>query len=180
MILCQECRRNEANIHIIKNMDGKQTELNLCEQCARKKEELDFSLEPQFSLHKLFAGMLDQSLYGSREAKMTVNSQCPSCGLSFAQFSQIGRLGCSECFVAFEDKLKPLLRRIHGGCTHSGKVPVRAQSRVELLREMDQLKEELQQTVQNEEFEEAALLRDRIRNIEDKIEQDEPGKGDLQ
>jgi len=179
-MLCQECRRNEANIHIIKNIDGEQTELNLCEHCARKMDELDFSFEPQFSLHKLFASMLDQSLLGSREAMAAGNLQCPSCGLSFAQFSQIGRLGCSECFTAFENKLKPLLRRIHGGSKHSGKVPVRAQSRVKILRELDQVKEELQLKVQNEEFEEAALLRDRIRVIEGKMQQDELEKGDSQ
>jgi protein arginine kinase activator len=75
---------------------------------------------------------------------------------------------------------KPLLRRIHGGSKHSGKVPVRAQSRVKILRELDQLKEELQVKVQNEEFEEAALLRDRIRVIEGKMQQEEPEKGDSQ
>lgn len=178
MMLCQECRRNEANIHIIKNMDGKQSELNLCEQCARKKEELDFSFEPQFSLHKLFAGMLEQGLFDSREEKMSAKRQCSSCGLTFAQFSQIGRLGCDECFVVFKDKLKPLLRRIHGNCIHSGKIPVRAQARVNFIREMDQLQEVLQLKVQNEEFEEAVLLRDRIREIESKIRLDETEKGD--
>lgn len=179
-MLCQECSRNEANIHIVKNVDGKQAELNLCEQCALKKEELDFSFEPQFSLHKLFAAMIAQNQHGNRDEKKAASLQCPSCGLSFAQFSQIGRLGCSDCFSAFEENLKPLLRRIHGGCTHSGKVPARARDRVECLRELDQLKEELLLKVQNEEFEEAALLRDRIRALESKIEQDESTKGDLQ
>ena len=179
-MLCQECRRNEANIHIVKNVDGKQTELNLCEQCALKKEELDFSFEPQFSLHKFFAAMLDQNLRGKRDEKKAASLQCPSCGLSFALFSQVGRLGCSDCFSAFEDNLKPLLRRIHGGCIHTGKVPARTRDRVKFLRELDQLKEELLLKVQNEEFEEAAGLRDRIRTIEGKMEQDESEKGDLQ
>jgi len=179
-MICQECQCNEANIHIIKHVNGKQTELNLCEQCARKYDEIDISLEPQFSLHKLFASMLNQSLRGSREAKLAVNSQCPSCGLTFAQFSQIGRLGCSDCFNAFEERLKPLLRRIHGSSIHTGKVPTRARKRVEILRELDQLKEELQVKVQNEEFEDAALLRDRIRNVEGKMKQSEIKKGDLQ
>jgi protein arginine kinase activator len=172
-MLCQECRRNEANIHIVKNIAGKQSELNLCEQCARKKEELDFSFEPQFSLHKLFASMLEQSLQGSRKQAGDPNLQCSSCGLSFAQFSQIGRLGCSECFTAFNDRLKPLLRRIHGGCSHSGKVPSRLRNKVNLLREIDQLKTELQEKVQNEEFEEAALLRDRIREMEGNIKKND-------
>lgn len=169
-MLCQECRRNEANIHIVKYVNGKQTELNLCEECARKKEELDFTFEPQFSLHKLFASMLNQSLRDTRESKVANNMQCPSCGLTFAQFSQVGRLGCSECFTAFEHKLKPLLRRIHSGGAHNGKVPVQVQSRVKAKRQIDRLKEELLEKVHNEEFEDAALLRDRIRELESKVE----------
>lgn len=175
-MLCQECRRVEANIHIVKHVNGKQTELNLCEQCARKKEELDFTFEPQFSLHKLFASMLNQGLIGTREEKESAALQCPDCKLTFAQFSQIGRLGCGSCVGAFEQRLKPLLRRIHAGSTHTGKIPARARIKVKRLRELDKLKEELEQKVQKEEFEEAALLRDQIRSTEKELAAE--GKGE--
>ncbi len=177
-MLCQECQANEANIQIIKSADGKQTEEFLCDQCARQKEELDFSFEPQFSLHKLFSSMLNQNLLGSRESMHAAKTQCSACGLSFAQFSQIGRLGCKECYNAFDASLKPLLRRIHASSTHTGKIPVRAQRRVKYIRELDQLKEELQVKVQKEEFEEAAQLRDRIRAMEKSLqEEDSRGTG---
>lgn len=179
-MLCQECRRNEATIHIVKNANGKQTELNLCEHCARKKEELDFSFEPQFSLHKLFTSILNQSLGENREAMLAANDKCPACNLTFAQFSQIGRLGCSECLNAFEGNLKPLLRRIHAGCTHTGKVPAKARSRVNKIRELDQLKEDLKEKIQSERFEEAAILRDRIKVMEEEVRNDAGEKGDSQ
>ncbi len=177
-MFCQECHKNEANIQIIKSVDGKQTEEFLCEQCARQREELDFSFEPQFSLHKLFASMLNQGILGGRESMLAAKSQCPECGLSFAQFSQIGRLGCSDCFEAFDERLRPLLRRIHASSTHTGKIPARTQRRVKYKRELDQLKEELQLKIQNEEFEDAAVLRDKIKTMEKDLEQglqDEPG-----
>ncbi len=177
-MLCEECRQKEATIHIVKQMDGNQTEINLCEQCARKKKELEVSFEPQFSLHKLFASMLNQSLRDSRRAQQAVDTQCPSCGLTFSQFSQIGRLGCSDCFKAFEEQLKPLLRRIHAGCAHTGKVPLKILGRVQAVREIDQLKEELQAKIINEEFEEAAVLRDRIRALEEDILQKEANGGE--
>lgn len=172
-MLCQECRYNEANIHIVKNINGEQSELNLCESCARKTDELDFSFEPQFSLNKLFSSMLNQGLYGNgnREERLAVDKKCPSCSLTFAQFGQVGHLGCSDCVLAFEDNLKPLLKRIHGDSIHTGKVPAKARERVNILRELDQLKEELQSKVQREEFEKAAELRDRIREIEQDINQ---------
>ncbi len=180
-MLCQECRLKEANIHIVKNINGTHSELNLCEHCARKKEELDFSFEPQFSLHKLFNSMLNQSICGSRETMQADKIQCPSCRLTFSQFSQIGRLGCSRCIPAFEEKIEPLLRRIHGSSTHTGKIPVKVRKRVNKLREIDQLKEDLKAKIQNEEFEKAALLRDRIKTAEKEIKREtdqEDGKED--
>jgi protein arginine kinase activator len=170
-MLCQECRKEEANVFITKIINGKKTELQLCERCARAKEELDFSFEPQFSLHNLFGGMLDESMRGSRESLRLSKAQCPTCALTFAQFSQIGRLGCSDCFGAFGDKLQPLLRRIHGSARHTGKVPRRSQSKVRFKRELDRLKEELQQKVRHEEFEQAAELRDRIKALEKDLQE---------
>lgn len=177
-MLCQECRKNEANIHIVKQVDGKQVEINLCEQCARKKKELEFSFEPQFSLHKLFASILNQNLRDKQENKPATDTQCAACGLTFSQFSQIGRLGCSECFKAFETQLKPLLRRIHGGSAHTGKVPLKIQGRVKAVREIDQLKDALKEKVNREAFEEAAQLRDRIRALETDIRQQSDLKGE--
>ena len=103
----------------------------------------------QFSLHNLFGTLLNENMRGSREALRAAKLQCPDCGLTFAQFSQIGRLGCSSCYGAFEEKLKPLLRRIHGSTRHSGKVPRRSRSAIRFKRELDRLKDELQR-VRNE------------------------------
>jgi len=169
-MLCQECRNNEAHIQIIKIVDGKKTELYLCEQCARMHEDIGFSAEPQFELSKLFGSMLNQGLFGNRDQLIASRLQCPACGLSFAQFSQVGKLGCTECLATFEDKLKPLLKRIHASCSHTGKVPVSLQGKVQIIRELDQLKEDLQNSIYNEEFEEAAKLRDRIRHIEKQMQ----------
>jgi len=171
MMICQECSKEEANVFITKIINGKKLELYLCEKCARKKEELDTSFEPQFALHNLFSGLLHDHVRGSREQVRVAKSQCPVCALTFAQFSQIGRLGCSTCFTAFGDKLQPLLKRIHGSSRHNGKVPRRGQEAVLVKRDLERLKEELQMAVSSEEFEEAAKLRDRIRAMEKDLEQ---------
>lgn len=172
-MFCQECGREEASVHITRIVNGKKTELNLCRRCARNAEELkelDFSFEPQFKLHSLFGGLLNENVCGSREGSRASKVQCPSCALTFAQFSQIGRLGCSECLAAFEENLQPLLRRIHGSCKHNGKVPRRSEAAVKFKRELERLKDELRQKVQKEEFEDAALLRDRIRTLEQELQ----------
>ncbi len=165
-MLCQECQQNPANVHITKIINGKKTEMHLCEICAQKKEELDFSFEPQFSLQNLFGSLLHDGLSGVGEKASLSKLQCPGCGLTFAQFSQIGRLGCSECFLAFGERLHLLLRRIHGSSSHSGKIPARIGGKARLKRELADLKEQLQAAVQRENFEQAALLRDKIKEME--------------
>lgn len=175
-MLCQECRKNEATIHIVKNSYGRQVELNLCEACARKKEELHFTFEPQLSLHKLLTSMLNQGLIEGTRPKTEEGQQCAGCGLTLAQFSQVGRLGCSQCFETFAGNIKPLLRRIHAGTRHTGKVPLKIASRVSTIREIDRLKEDLKARVQQEEFEEAAQIRDKIRSLEEEVKEEEMGE----
>lgn len=174
-MLCQECGHNQANVFITKFVNGKKTELHLCEQCARQKDDFDFSFEPQFSLHNFFSSLLHDGMFESREKIAAGKLQCPNCGLTFAQFRQIGRLGCSECYPTFREELYPLLRRIHGNTSHTGKIPGRAGSTVKARRELTQLKSLLQQAVQGEHFEEAARLRDRIRAMEQELTGREDG-----
>ncbi len=177
-MLCDSCNQNEATIHIVRVLDGEKTEQNLCEKCARANKELDFSFEPQFSLHKLFSSLIDQKLHGSREKGLLCKLQCPDCGLSFAQFSQVGRFGCSSCIETFEEKMKPLLSRIQAGSVHSGKVPARFRSRIKLRRELKALQEELQEKIKSERFEDAAVLRDRVRVMEKEIREEDTAKGE--
>ena len=172
-MICQECQQESATVHITKIINGSKTELHLCRRCAQAHDELDFSFEPQFSLHNLLGSLLGESMRGSREALGKAKVQCPSCDLTFAQFSQIGRLGCSDCFSAFDEQLAPLLRRIHGSIRHTGKVPRRSQGAVRFARELERLREEMRLAVQKEKFEEAARLRDEIKALEQTVEKGE-------
>ena len=172
-MICQECQQESATVHITKIINGRKTELHLCRRCAQAHDELDFSFEPQFSLHNLLGSLLGESMRGSREALGKAKVQCPSCDLTFAQFSQIGRLGCSDCFSAFDEQLAPLLRRIHGSIRHTGKVPRRSQGAVRFARELERLREEMRLAVQKEKFEEAARLRDEIKALEQTVEKGE-------
>jgi protein arginine kinase activator len=174
-MICQECQQETASVHITKIVNGRKTELHLCRRCAQAHDELDFSFEPKLSLHNLLGSLLGESMRGSREALRKGKVQCPSCALTFAQFSQIGRLGCSDCFPAFDEQLAPLLRRIHGSSRHTGKVPRRSQGAVRFVRELERLREELKLRVQKEEFEKAAELRDQIKALENEMREGEQG-----
>lgn len=118
----------------------------------------------QFDIADLLAGMVDSMTHSEEERVGHV--VCPRCGLQYSSFKETGRLGCGECYQAFQSQLKPLLRRIHGDTRHRGKAPVRGGAGGTALRAVQRLHDELQRAVEREEFERAAQIRDDIRRLE--------------
>ncbi|GAB6992528.1 UvrB/UvrC motif-containing protein [Paenibacillus pini] len=171
-MLCQECGKRPATLHFTKIVNGEKTEFHFCESCAREKGEMIPGTSGGFSIHSLLSGLLDIETMGKNATGATKASQtlrCEECGMTYSQFSKIGRFGCSSCYKYFDDRLDPLFKRVHGSLVHVGKVPKRGGGRIQVKRKIDDLKQELQQRIQQEEFEEAAELRDQIRNLEKEI-----------
>jgi protein arginine kinase activator len=134
--------------------------MNLCKECAQ-----------QYHSAKIFPGLISdfmQALFALKGAPVgqQAASRCPVCGLTYAQIQKAGRVGCHHCYETFEPQMNFLLRRMHGGSRHVGKVPRRGGSCIRRQNEMRSLKAELQELVEREAFEEAAVLRDRIREME--------------
>jgi len=182
-MLCQECNQNKATVYVSKIVNGIKTEVQLCEKCAKEKGDIDLSFEPQFSLQNFFASFLGEP-WAPQKDKETIHPakvQCGTCGLTFAQFSQIGRFGCSDCYHSFGDeKLQPLFRRIHGSIDHAGKVPRRIGGVTRIKREIGKLRKQLQEQIQEEEYEKAAEIRDKIRKMEKELEEKEGGSEDAE
>ena len=176
-MLCQNCQQREANVHLHKTINGKIEEKYLCEECAKKAQEVTVSFHPGM----MVADFL-QALLGISPAKDKIQTQvatepegpdevCPQCGISLQKISRTGKLGCSTCYEQFSSHLEPLLRQIHGGGQHLGKIPLRRGTVFREKMELKEWKNQLQQHIAREEFEEAALLRDKIRDAERKLEE---------
>lgn len=165
---CQECGKRPATLHFTKIVNGEKTELHICESCARERGELIPGASGGFSIHNLLSGLLDFDPASAAGAKQPA-LRCEMCGMTYSQFSKMGRFGCSHCYKHFADRLDPLLKRVHGNTVHVGKVPKRAGGRVKTKREIDKLKKEMQSLIAQEDFESAAQLRDRIRELEKEI-----------
>ena len=166
-MLCDICGKNQATVHLTEIVDEQMNELHLCEECARQKSA---QMEQQFGLSDLLAGLAE---FEKPALEKEVSSlKCPNCNLTYADFKKIGRLGCGECYKAFKKYLGPLLKRIHGSSQHVGKVP----AKVKVVRkkiDLTDLRNALQKAIENEEFEEAAKLRDQIKELEKKQVQNE-------
>ena len=169
-MVCDICGKNNATVHLTEIIDNKMSKLHLCEECARKKGT---EMEEHFGLSDLLAGLADFGTKTGQEKETKV--KCPRCGMTYKDFKNIGRLGCSDCYTTFDESLSPLIKRIHGSAEHFGKTPskpkraaAKSAPRKKKEDKMDELKERLQRAVKLEEFEEAAKLRDKIRELEKK------------
>jgi protein arginine kinase activator len=167
-LLCQECGKKPATLHFTKIVNGEKNEFHICESCARDKGEMIPGSPNGFSIHSLLSGLLDFERTGPGSIQETM--RCEACGLTYPQFSKLGRFGCSSCYQSFESKLDPLFKRVHGNTVHVGKIPKRSGGVIQTKREIDRLRRELITRIDQEEFEAAAQLRDRIRELERKAE----------
>ena len=116
------------------------------------------------------SGVLEQQLKletTAEDLKELDSKQCPICGISFYEFRQEGRLGCPHDYVFFGNELEPLLINVHGDNKHIGKSPARGAVDTETQTELIRLRREMKEAVEQEDYEQASELRDRIRNIEE-------------
>ena len=166
-MLCDLCGKNQATVHLTEIVDEQMTELHLCEECARQKS---VQMEQQFGLADLLAGLAELGGKTAAEKEVTDKIKCPNCSLTYDDFKKIGRLGCSECYTSFKRYLLPLLKKIHGSARHLGKIPnvkvVVDSESAPAVSEIDELRHKLQAAIGREEFEEAAFIRDQIKEAE--------------
>lgn len=170
-MLCQICNERPATVHITKVLNGTKVELHMCEECAREKEGIDLTagipqFETSFSLPNILSGMMDFVNAGVVQHTGQSQLRCKGCGMDYESFKKTGMLGCSQCYENFESRLEPLIKRIHGNAKHTGKVPKRTGGLVRVKRDIERLKYELNKAIENEEYEKAAELRDRIKALE--------------
>ncbi len=161
---CDICGKKKATVHLTEIVDEQMSEMHLCEECARQKS---VQMEQQFGLADLLAGLADFGKPVSESEK--VDLQCSNCGLTYEEFRKFGRLGCSECYEAFKMHLSTLLKKVHGSNQHLGKTPAKIPpAQKKQLENFQELKSQLMQAIQMEDFEKAAQLRDKIRDTEKK------------
>ncbi|MHC4660704.1 MAG: UvrB/UvrC motif-containing protein [Planctomycetota bacterium] len=161
-MLCENCKKNIATVHLTEIVDDVKKEVHLCEECANDKG-LSFKKQ-QFSLQELLGSIIAQEAKTSETADPTAS--CLECGMTFADFQSKGRLGCPNDYVTFKKTLVPLLEKIHGNAQHFGKVPSRADRGLATEKERMELKQKLAEAVKRENYELAADLRDRISKLE--------------
>ena len=183
-MLCQRCSQNQAAIHVEKNINGKKTEIHLCQSCYK---DIGGITSGEFGWTSLFGGIDSaKGLYGQPIARKSL--KCSNCGLTYDKFISGGKFGCPNCYGEFSEKLEHMFKRLHGNTTHQGRLPESSKSlkkprskKTQLNHEVENtktseemepresifdLKQQLAKAVKTEDYALAAKLRDRILDLE--------------
>lgn len=169
-MVCDNCKKNEATVHIKKIINGSKQEYSLCDVCANELNEMNFSdvssmgFSSNFTVQDLLGGIID---YVNQSTQSNVNvPTCKNCGMAYSEFKKTGLVGCMECYDSFKTAMTPVIKRVQGGVDHIGKIPKKSGKEIMERRKLLKLKEELSGAILNEEYELAAELRDKIREIQ--------------
>lgn len=178
-MLCENCNVNEATIHFTEIRNGIQTEHHLCSKCAATLDVPGYldGMNKEFPFVKLLTGLLAAG--GVTAAMQDTPLQhicCPGCGMSFDEFTRVGKFGCAECYSVFGPLIDDKMKYIHGENVHRGKKynqknvlengHKKSQSDEESKEnELENLQLKLREAVEIENFEEAARLRDEIKAL---------------
>ncbi len=140
-------------------VDGQMKKIDLCEECAKEQGVTD---PKGFALADLLLGLGAASEMESGSGEL----ECPACGFAQADFKKSGRLGCSDCYATFAEPLVGMLKQMHKGTQHVGKVPKALRQEMDFTKQRQQLEKQLSKAIQTEDYEQAAKLRDQMKELD--------------
>ena len=163
-MLCEKCHQKQATVHVKQIVNGVKTEMRLCQDCSAK-------MDTPVSVEALFNGLLGSFLSMAAEKQSSRGhanyEPCSNCGMTFEGFtSGGGKLGCAACYRVFSRQLEAILKNVQASIRHEGKIPKKSGQAMIQKREADRLRMLMGKAIEEENFEEAARLRDEIRSLE--------------
>ena len=160
---CTMCNQNEATVFYREIVNGKESRYALCKVCAAKKES---SKKTIFSDKGFEKGLFDTFFAPtSSRGKRQEEKRCHLCASTFKDLQRMGKVGCPVCYSAFEEELAPTLNRLHKSAVHVGKRPEGMRTEATPKDEISVLEQKLRVAVSEEKYEDAAVIRDKIREL---------------
>lgn len=178
---CQNCGENEANIKYTQMINDEKSEMYLCEKCAQDMK-IDMNFDMNFGFDNIFSSLFAGDMT-VKPVELSDELYCDVCGTKYADFAKTGLLGCENCYRVFSKRLDSIIKRLHGNNRHVepeiNSIPKFRKKKTEkssVKNEIEQLKEKLEKCIKSEEYEEAAIIRDKIKVLEKKMNERERGE----
>lgn len=175
-MICEHCQQRNATVTVTQIVNGQNKEHHYCEVCATQfyPFNLDFKQEPM-KLNQLLSNFFgipaNQQTAGEAEKKMPQQqASCQKCGSTYQQFLKDGKLGCAQCYETFSQQLPHIFKRLQAGTKHIGKQPGQISSALSIQKRIDEIRLAMQSAITEERFEDAAALRDEVRELELKLQ----------
>ncbi len=172
-MICEICNKNPATIHIQEIVNGEKKVLHICAECAAKKSSDDPMLQG-FNVAEMLYNLSGQfglpfSPEPQKPSNHEVELECPVCHWTSEDLKKNGKLGCEECYNVFKGVIASALKTMHRGTLHVGKTPGETpeNSTGQAMLEIMNLQKELDELVQREEYEKAAVIRDQINKLKE-------------
>ena len=191
-MLCDNCGKREANVRYSENINGRRKELNLCEECSKKLGITNMNFNMPIDFSSFFGEFMED--FATPDFIPLLNQvktlKCDQCGYTFDDIVNTGKLGCGNCYSVFEERLDPIIKRIQGSNKHVGRIGKIIDDRItkkheevnktsekqesnikenetksEKQNKLEKLQEELKQAIKEERYEDAAKIRDQIKNL---------------
>lgn len=164
---CDFCDK-KATVFLTQLVEGQMKKVCLCDSCAKERGVTD---PTGFSLADLLLGGVAGAVAAkastvSPQAPQSGGRRCQSCGFSLEDLKRVRRFGCSDCYATFAEEVGQMVRGMHKGTTHIGKVPAGLMAMQVLHQRLEELRSRLDQAIASESYEEAAGIRDEIRHLE--------------
>ncbi|MCD6422737.1 MAG: UvrB/UvrC motif-containing protein [Elusimicrobia bacterium] len=162
IMICDICHKNEATIHLKQIINGEKSELHICMDCA---------IEMGMKVGEMLGSLDIFSKFLTGFVQKSPKLFCKTCGKTLEEFYEDGKLGCADCWRTFRAELKDLLKKIQGTAQQKNIPPQQSiKTKTDVDEKIKFLKQKLKEAVEREDFEEAARLRDEIKNLSNKAE----------
>lgn len=168
-MICEHCKERHASVTVTQVQNGTKLERHYCEVCASQFHPFHFEVQEEpISLHQLMSNWFGMATKATQAEPKKANT-CPACGFTYRQFLKVGKFGCPTCYETFRSQLPSVLQRIQADVQHVGYKQQNDQS-IQIQDQIDHLRQQMQLAIAEENFEQAAQIRDEIRSLEGKLQ----------
>ena len=152
---------HDKNVHFVQNTHDNKIDTMICDQCT----------QANIIFQTLLTTNLFQIFKNAPTDKHAIHNDsgviCSGCNCSLQEIRLMGRLGCPKCYETFREYLEPVLQRAHGSLIHNGKT-IKSNKQF-IFHSIEDLKNKLKLAVKDEKYEDASILRDAIKRLEQQI-----------
>lgn len=182
-MLCENCHLNEAEVKLKVTSKHGTEEKWVCQACAQGDNPWNQSadqssyqqhqddIEEAFVVKQILQHLATKHGINFQDIAFQEEKQCPTCHMTLKDIAHVGKFGCSDCYATFKDDITDIVRRVQGGhFEHVGKTPHSSQKKLALKRQIEEKNNHLNQLIEEQNFEEAAVVRDEIKALKEQSE----------